>query len=267
MRRVFQKLAGFPSGFAVRWSCSTLVALAGLITVAWSSGTETQQLKPESLDLRDSCILVNREEPPYVHRAISDLGNEIRDSTRETVPIFESWSHASASGKPLVIVVGRGAAESVPGFDKQLLASLDGDGFILRSVLLDGKQNRQGLVAAGADSHGTNYAVLDLVRRISQNFQLSAAGLNVREDPRYELRGTYAHPAWVYNHPFALRSWTLNDWKRYVDILAYLRLNLFQFWPLAEILPSPLSAADEDYLSQFNEVVRYALVERGFREV
>lgn len=41
---------------------------------------------------------------------------------------------------------------------------------------------------------------------------------------------------------FALRTWTVEQWKQYVDILAVIRVNLFQIWSMAGILPTPCSA-------------------------
>lgn len=75
--------------------------------------------------------------------------------------------------------------------------------------------------------------------------------------PPFTQRGMYAHLHWSYNRPYALRSWTLDDWKRYVDLLAELGFNTLQIWPMMELLPHPLSAEDAAYLKQFAELIAY----------
>lgn len=80
----------------------------------------------------------------------------------------------------------------------------------------------------------------------------------ISNKPLFDLRGVYAHLHWAYNHPYALRSWTLDDWKRYIDFLAFLQVNLLQIWPMSSMLPLPLSDADRTYLKMYREVVEYA---------
>ena len=58
------------------------------------------------------------------------------------------------------------------------------------------------------------------------------ADLDVIEKPSFDLRGMYAHQHWAYNHPYALRTWTIDQWKQYVDMLAVMRVNLFQIWSM-----------------------------------
>jgi hypothetical protein len=127
----------------------------------------------------------------------------------------------------------------------------------------------QGVVVSAATWRGLNYGILDLVRRLSESLDTDGlpSDLNVRERPSFELRGIYAHTAWVYRGPFALRMWRLRDWENYIDLLAYLRVNLLQIWSPISIMSVPLSDADRDYLTMFKEVVRYAREDRGFRWV
>jgi hypothetical protein len=77
----------------------------------------------------------------------------------------------------------------------------------------------------------------------------------------------YAHQHWQYNYPYALRSWKLEDWKRYIDILAQMRVNLFQIWTMVGIIPDPPSPEDWEYLKKYEEIIRYAKEERGMTQV
>jgi hypothetical protein len=142
------------------------------------------------------------------------------------------------------------------------LEKLGEDGFDLRVL-------PEGLAVTASTWYGVQYGVLESILRIarSPDGHSLPAGLHLHERPDYNLRGMYAHTAWVYNYPFALRRWNLQDWKHYVDLLAYMKVNLLQIWNLVSILPQPLSQADQNYLSMFDDVVRYAKEERGFRQV
>ena len=66
----------------------------------------------------------------------------------------------------------------------------------------------QGVAVSAATWRGLNYGILDLVRRLAESLDRPGlpSDLNVRERPSFELRGIYAHTAWVYRNPFALRT-------------------------------------------------------------
>ena len=40
-----------------------------------------------------------------------------------------------------------------------------------------------------------------------------------------KLIGMYVHECWVYNRPYAARSWTDDDWRGYLDGLSRLGFN------------------------------------------
>lgn len=87
--------------------------------------------------------------------------------------------------------------------------------------------------------------------------------LNIIEKPSFPLRGMYAHQHWDYAHPYALRTWTIDEWKSYVDILALMRVNLFQIWSMAAILPTPFSPEDEAFLRRYPPVIDHAKANHG----
>src|SRR2546425_4582020 len=221
-----------------------------------------------SLSLREAAIVVG-DEPRYVQRAVEDLEGELRRGPGPPLARYRDLETALRSRQEPLILVGSDAAEQLKRHGLEiLLEDLGREGFVVQHVTLT-QPKKEIVIVAGHDPHGTNYAVLELYRQVSvaPSRDNIPWGLDEREKPVYNLRGIYAHPAWVYNRPFGLRAWTLDDWKRYVDLMAYLRLNLFQFWPLIEIIPDPLSPGDQKYLAMFNEVVRYARDERGLLEV
>src|SRR5207302_5614796 len=107
--------------------------------------------------------------------------------------------------------------------------------------------------------------LIELIKTIRTGVQGAAlpVSLDRREQPAFTLRGMYVHLHWEYAHPYAVRSWGLEDWKRYVDILAYCHANLITIWSVVGLLPHPLSPDDRAYLERLREVVAYAKDARG----
>lgn len=86
--------------------------------------------------------------------------------------------------------------------------------------------------------------------------------LDIVRTARYRLRGMHPN-GWAANHPYSFRCWSEADWRRYVDILFHLGVNLLLLWPAIDILPVPLSRLDEDYLHEVRRVVAHAREARG----
>lgn len=164
----------------------------------------------------------------------------------------------------LVVLAGRAAAErhapdACRGID---WAALGDEGFVLRST-------RRGeapvVVAAGATEAGTRHAVYALLCQLDVSVlpPTLPRSLDRAERPSFPLRGMYAHQHWAYRHPYALRTWSIDEWRRYVDVLALLRVNLFQIWSMAGILPVPLSPDDETFLRRYPPVIEHAKTRHG----
>ena len=213
-------------------------------------------------------IVVRADEPRYVHRAVEDLKAQLELQGREAPTIYRAFPQALQGPESTLIFVGQAAQEAIgrQGRTEPPESDLGAEGYVIRSLPAS-TGGKETVVVFGKDPHGTNYGVLDLAYRVSTGQADVLSKLEVRTKPRYRLRGMYAHQHWAYYYPYALRSWKLEDWKRYIDILAQFRVNLLQFWTMAGIIPDPPSAADWDYLRKYEEVVRYAKEERGFQQV
>lgn len=74
---------------------------------------------------------------------------------------------------------------------------------------------------------------------------------------RKEL-GMYIHQHWSYNHPYAARTWTIEDWRGYLDGLHRLGYNSILIWPMLEIMPNPLTPSDEANLKKIAAVIDLA---------
>jgi len=189
--------------------------------------------------------------------------NELTTFCRES-PGIDVVQHTQPGREGVNVFVGRVVAlqscsDTLRNIDWD---SLGDEGFVLRSVVREG---RKAVVAAGATSVGTRQAILALMRTldVTTTPPLLPPDLDLRETPSFGLRGMYAHQHWAYGHPYSLRTWTVDEWKQYVDILALMRVNLFQIWSMAGILPMPLSEEDEAFLRRYPPVIDHARDNHG----
>ncbi len=74
--------------------------------------------------------------------------------------------------------------------------------------------------------------------------------------PAGKIIGMYVHQHWPYNHPYAARTWTLDDWRGYADGLSKLGYNTIMIWPMIETMPDPLTPSDEQSLRKIEAVIR-----------
>lgn len=72
------------------------------------------------------------------------------------------------------------------------------------------------------------------------------------------MLGMYVHTHWGYNHPYAARTWTLEDWHGYLSGLQKLGYNLVMFWPLADSMPPQPTASDLAFLKRIAQVIDMA---------
>lgn len=77
--------------------------------------------------------------------------------------------------------------------------------------------------------------------------------------------GMYIHQHWSYKHPYAARTWTLEDWRGYVDGLHRLGYNTVMVWPVLETMPNPLTESDRRNLERISSVIDMVHGEFGMR--
>jgi hypothetical protein len=80
-----------------------------------------------------------------------------------------------------------------------------------------------------------------------------------------KLVGMYVHQGWAYNHPYAARTWTDDDWRGYLDGLHRLGYNLVSIWPQLETMPHPLTPSDQAKLEQCRRVIDMAHRDFGMK--
>jgi hypothetical protein len=70
--------------------------------------------------------------------------------------------------------------------------------------------------------------------------------------------GMYVHQHWSYNHPYAARTWTYEDWTGYLDGLKKLGYNTVLIWPVLETIPNPMTPSDQENLDKLARVIDFA---------
>lgn len=209
--------------------------------------------------LNDAVIVVDAGDASYVKYGVKDLSRYLAEITGKA-PIITS-SLESAGSAPSVIVIGKKLAiatvpEVASGMDR-----LGEEGFIIRSFERSG---RSIIIATGARSHGTNFAVatlMQLIRSEGKSAYLDGP-LNQESKPHFRVRGIHLN-GWPVNYPYAFRTWKEEDWKRFVDIAWIQKANLVFIWPFMDIIPVPMSKEDEGYLREVARIVDYAQKQRG----
>jgi hypothetical protein len=73
--------------------------------------------------------------------------------------------------------------------------------------------------------------------------------------PAGRIIGMYVHQHWPYNHPYAARTWTLEDWRGYADGLRKLGYNTVLIWPVLETTPNPLTPSDRANIEKIASVI------------
>ncbi len=104
----------------------------------------------------------------------------------------------------------------------------------------------------------TGFAIPSVKKTLLFSESLSAA-------PAGKLLGMYVHEGWPYNHPYAARTWIVEDWRGYADGLSKLGFNTFIIWPAIETMPDPLTDSDRAHLEVTASVVRMLREEFHFR--
>lgn len=160
---------------------------------------------------------------------------------------------ASARENGISVLVGREAA-------RRAGVEVDGAGLGPEGVLLAAGEDGRLVVAAGGSAAGDMNAIYRLMREVDVTgpFPRVRRDLSVREKLAHNLRGMYAHQHWDYSYPYALRTWSVEEWQKYTDMLALLGCNLFQIWSMAGLLPVPLSDADRRFLERYPPVMEHA---------
>lgn len=70
--------------------------------------------------------------------------------------------------------------------------------------------------------------------------------------------GFYLHACWKFRYPFAVRTWSVNDFQGMFALLREMGFNLVMFWPPFECIPPPVGKPERDQLLFYRDLVERA---------
>jgi hypothetical protein len=233
------------------------------------------------ISLNQAGVVVDVTEPSYVHYTISELRRQIELLTGYAPVLFYDLEealgteHVEELGLELpvktLVVVGRTMADRLASFRQEVTPVTDeypGDqGFVLKSMRTGGGRNM--VLAAGSDPHGSNYAVMELRQLLTESpsgFAVSDA-LDLMDKPTLKVRSLYIHQHWRFNYPYCPWSWSVDEWKRVVDMMAYMRYNLLIPMSHTDIRAPRANPniPEQEYLADLREMIDYAHRRRGMK--
>ncbi len=71
---------------------------------------------------------------------------------------------------------------------------------------------------------------------------------------RRKIIGMYIHQHWPNNHPYAARTWSVDDYRGFADGLKKIGYNMIMIWPVLETMPQPLTPSDRANLDKLGKV-------------
>ena len=221
----------------------------------------SMDLPDQRISLSSSVILVDSGEATYVQLAAKDLCAYLTEISGKPVTLSSSVSPDVLRKARTVIAIGEKMALAM-GADLSAAAELGGEGSVIRSF---DKAGTKIVVVAGTNPHGTNLGVSTLMGMIRRedNSPYLEGPLDLRNKPSISVRGFHMNGGWQLNHPYGFRTWTEEDWRRFVDIVWAERGNLIFIWPYVETMTVPLTAPDKAYLEEFRRITEYAQRRRG----
>ncbi|MCU0980274.1 MAG: hypothetical protein MUF25_14060, partial [Pirellulaceae bacterium] len=181
----------------------------------------------------EAAIVIASDASEFARWLAGELAGHLKKLSGAELPIITA--DQLPAGKPLVVLGGPQANPLAAAAEQKQLArfaDLKPDGFVLKRIDLNGVPV---LLAGGNEEAATMYAAYELLERLGIVFQLTndiipqpkpdlaMPALDVRIEPALKLRGMHCcHGIRFYMG--------LEDFRREIDQLAKLKMNVLQFY-------------------------------------
>jgi len=214
-----------------RWNWLVIGAATGLLFAAKPSPGQEPLLVEGGQ--AQAVIVVGPDAGEFGGWLAGELQGHLKKLTGAELPIVGSDN--VPAGKPRIVLGGPQANPLAAAAEEKQLARFAGlkpDGFVLKRIELEGVPV---LLAGGNDEAATMYAVYELLERLGIVFQLTndiipqqkpdlvLPALDVRMEPAFKDRGMHCWHGirWYMG---------LADFRREIDQLAKLKMNVLQFY-------------------------------------
>jgi hypothetical protein len=212
-----------------QWLLIVVVTISAAFPRASSAGESTLARGGQA----EAVIVVGKDANPFHRWVAGELQRYLKQLSGAELPVATSDQLPAA--KPLVVVGGPPANPLAAAAQGQKLVDFSGlkpDGFVLKTVTLE---SRPTILVGGNDEPGTMYAAYELLERLGIVFQLTndiipqqkpdllLPALDVRMEPAFKDRGMHCWHGirWYMG---------LADFRREIDQLAKLKMNVLQFY-------------------------------------
>jgi hypothetical protein len=75
------------------------------------------------------------------------------------------------------------------------------------------------------------------------------------QPPSFKQRGFYLHEGWYFNYPFAVKTWSRDDYSKMFQFLYSMKYGQVALWPMLEAIPAPLREADKSAITEFKNII------------
>ena len=209
-----------------------IVAVAAVLTMGLEYSQAIERRLVEG-GRAEAAIVLGSKGPAFYRWVAGELQSHLKKLSAAELPIVTE--EQLPAGKCLILLGGPQSNPLIAEAARQHqtdFAGLRPDGFLLRTIDFHG---RPALVVGGNDETGTMYAAYELLERLGIVFQLTGdvipqpkpnlalPELNLRIEPALRHRGMHCcHGIRWYMG--------LADFRREIDQLAKLKMNVFQFY-------------------------------------
>jgi hypothetical protein len=213
-------------------------------------------------------VLLDEDAPVVVRTGVAALNRYLAADAGFTLPVRE-WSAVEKLRPSIIAVAGRDS-KLLPRLLRAGLTmpeDLGGQGFVLERLELDGVPV---LVIWSPSPIGCRYGLVELARSLTVGSGSASTSLTkVISQPYFPLRISYVNFAEHLQNRYNVNvlfdtptnSWSLDEWRGYIDMLAAMRYNVFQFWLTPTLFDrAALEGSDltERFANTMCEVIRYA---------
>ncbi len=214
------------------------------------------------------CAVVSAPNASTVVRTALDLlDRTLRAETGLALPRTESTEPRPRTPSIVPVVGDEPFVSRLREAGLETADDLGAQGFVVQRVDLDGVP----VMAIWSPSAiGCRYGAIELLRSLSlAPGEASTRLVRVVSRPHFPIRISYLNFAehlqnrynvnFVYDTPEC--QWSLDEWRDYIDMLAAMRYNVFEFWLVPTLFdPSALEGSEltERFANTMCEVIRYA---------
>jgi hypothetical protein len=207
-------------------------------------------------------IWVPDQDDIVLRTAAQDLAVYFKDRYGSAPPVLASPEDGQGN---LIVLASPASVARLPHSVQpsvREIERLSKQGFAIQQIPWPG--NRRALVCLGGSSLGARYATIEILRKMIWSRSSASVSIErLRDEPYFTRRALYIndgpHQMNPYNpnliYDVNTYRWSFDEWKRFIDQLAFFRYNILQIW-LTPVMFSPQAFEGGGAVRYFQETMR-----------